>query len=320
MTSSLAYLGPCRDSSAGCHERDRYAQLQLPQAWSEGRISGGRWIAPDEYFWTPDEFFKASSDMTPELLNEIRARTGSSFYTLSLVEQCSLLGVAYEKLHPADMERACVERPLDGTQCVEEFSFNYFANAGWAGDCGEGSSLHLLMHVVRSLLEEQGIMYHNYWYRALSRKGCPNGIHMRALIDEGEAKLIEHEANSILEPSRLAATYDAWSLKPRNYPLPRKANAEMFPLRDFLAVCAALTPANLASMVKLDVLGYRGAGWPDLTLQKQSHLRFVEVKQGTDKFTHRQAYWIRNYAIPLALDFQVLHVEPSMKIGLRKRV
>jgi hypothetical protein len=55
-----------------------------------------------------------------------------------------------------------------------------------------------------------------------------------------------------------------------------------------------LSKRALAQIINLDVLGHMGMGWPDLTLQKDTALMFVEVKQSQDKFTHRQAYWIRN--------------------------
>jgi hypothetical protein len=106
----------------------------------------------------------------------------------------------------------------------------------------------------------------------------------------------------------------------RSFPLPHKLSHKTFTLDHLLTVCEGLSKRALAQIINLDVLGHMGMGWPDLTLQKDTALMFVEVKQSQDKFTHRQAYWIRNYAIPLGLDFTVLHVTPSIKVGLRRRV
>ncbi|MFI4939126.1 MAG: hypothetical protein ACHP7O_02080 [Burkholderiales bacterium] len=321
MTTVKPNLAPCSDVHNGVKDRSRYEELELPTVWTAARLESlGPWIGPDEYFWTPDGFFEVLQLMTPELLCEIRAKTFGCFYNLSLTEQCSLLGVKYQKLHPADMDRACTNPPLKASDSVEKFSFDFFKNQGWAGDLGEGASIHLLAHILRKRLEAQGVRYHNLWYRSLDKSLFPNGIYKRDSIKMRESELIDHEVGSVLEQSNLVTAYDMWSCDPRSFPVPRKLSPETFTLDQLLAVCGGLAKPDLISIINLHVMGYMGMGWPDLTLQKDTALNFVEVKQSQDKFTHRQAYWIRNYAIPLGLDFTVLHVTPSIKVGLRTRI
>jgi hypothetical protein len=118
MTTVKPYLGPCNDSENGANDHSRYEELELPEEWIADRFKNGlcRWIGPDEYFWTPDSFFEAGGGITPELIAEIRSKTAGCFYNLSLKEQCSLLGVEYQKIHPADMVEACTNPPLDASK------------------------------------------------------------------------------------------------------------------------------------------------------------------------------------------------------------
>jgi hypothetical protein len=318
MTTIKPYLGPCRDSSAGVTDQHRYEHFSLPQDWANSHIKSGTWMGPDEYYWTPDGFFEANKIMTPELLHEIREKTGGSFYSLSLTEQCALLGIEYQKIHPADMVAVCANPPLDASKGVEEFSFDFYKNQDWAGDSGEGATIHLLSFMLKRRLDKLDVKYHNYYYLKLSNKLFPHGIFKRECIEAHEYGIIEQEVKSILDFSSLLDVYEIWN-KHQNiaFGLPRKVTPNNLSLDDFLAVCQGLTHSLLTSITNLKVMGYTGMGWPDLTLQKDAKLKFVEVKQSQDKFTHRQAYWIRNFAIPLSLDFKVLHVAPSIKVGLK---
>jgi hypothetical protein len=198
---------------------------------------------------------------------------------------------------------------------VEEFSFDFYKNQGWAGDSGEGASLHLLSFVLRRRFNTLDLKYHNSYYRDLSPKVFPHRVYKRENIESHELEIIAHEASSLLDYSNLLDAYELWNTHFQSFPLPRKVNRNNFSLDDFLSVCEGLTKPFLSSIATLNVMGYGGAGWPDLTLQKDAELKFVEVKQSQDKFTDRQAYWIRNFAIPLGLDFKVLHVAPSIKVG-----
>jgi hypothetical protein len=75
-----------------------------------------------------------------------------------------------------------------------------------------------------------------------------------------------------------------------------------------LAGWRRLDIATLYKFCERTMLGFGGLGWPDLTLFKGQQMKFVEIKQAKDRFTHRQAYWVRNIAKPLNLDLVVLHV------------
>jgi len=281
-------------------------------------LAGYRWTAPDEYFWTPDRYFEAFKTMTPELLREIRAKTFGCFYDLSLDDQCSLLGVKYCRKHPADMQVTCSDRALTSIDSVERFAFDFFRNQGWTGDTFEGFAILLLLFKLRRNLEAQDIKLHNYYYRSLSKSHFPNNIYKRDGIDPDESKIIDWEVEFILQDRGRQATYEQWHKLHKSFTIARNVTPEKFSIESFFAVCDGLTSSVLSRITHLMVMGYLGAGWPDLTLQRNKELSFVEVKQGSDKFTHRQAYWIRNFAVPLGLDFTVLHVTPSLKVGLRR--
>jgi hypothetical protein len=320
MAIPKPYLGPRSDTDEGAKDRRRYQAFKLPETWTNSRLeSPGKWIGPDEYFWTPDTFFDVFPSMTPELLREIRDKTGGCFYGLSLTEQCALLGVKYDRAHPADMADVCANPSLDASSSVEAFSLDFYRNQGYAGDLGEGASICLLAHVLRKRLEAKNIKFHKLWYPAMDKSVFPGGIYQRHKIAPHERDVIRDEVEWVLRPSNRAALYKLWSGDPREFPLRRQLNVKTFPKDHFHAVCEGLTDDRLISIAELNLMGYGGGGWPDLTLQKDGVLKFVEVKQGGDKFTHRQAYWIRNFAIPLKLDFKVLHVVPSIKVGLRAR-
>ena len=321
MTTVKPYLGPCTNSENGANNRSRYEDLNLPEEWIANRFAHGicRWIGPDEYFWTPDSYFEVCDGMTPKLLHEIRKKTSGCYYKLSLPEQCALLGVPYHKMHPADMVEACADPFLDLSRGVEEFSFDFYKKQGWAGDSGEGASIHLLSFVLKKRLDARQLKYHGYYYSKLNQQLYPHGVYTRDRIQVAELDIIEHEIGVLLEFSGLLEAYELWHKHHRSFGLPRKVNPDNLPLDDFLAVCEGLSKPFFASFVNLQILGYGGMGWPDLTLQRDAKLKFVEVKQSQDKFTRGQAYWIRNFALPLGLDFKVLHVAPSLKVGLKTR-
>lgn len=318
MTILNPYLGPCRDSRSGVFDQSRYEELQLPEPWTAACLAKGKWIAPDEYFWTPDSFFEVGDSVTPQLLREIRSKTLGCFYDLSLAEQCALLGVKYRRMHPAEMVEVCANPPLDAADRVEKFSFDFFTNQGWTGDSYEGATIHLLLFILRRNLEAQGVKLHNYWYGGLSKTIYPGGIYKRERIEPHETEIIEWEVDFVKGKAGRNAAYELWRLHYQSFPM-RHLSPEKFLREHFQAVCEGLSQPVLNNITTLMVMGYLGAGWPDLTLQREKALNFVEVKQGADKFTHRQAYWIRNFAVPLALDFTVLHVTPTIKVGLRSR-
>ena len=137
-------LTPCRDDTEGFEDQERYEELGLPPKWIKimsSRFGRKKWIAPDEYFWTPDEFFTVFRGVTPSMLQQIRAKTGGSFYALSLEDQCKLLGVRYERITAASLAAGVV--PLDnvgrgGGMAIEEFVFQCLSAQGWRGTWCEG--------------------------------------------------------------------------------------------------------------------------------------------------------------------------------------
>jgi hypothetical protein len=279
----------------------RQEDLGLPDRWikrfPKGRSFG---IPADEYFWTPDGFFTAVSRMTPKLLAEIRDRTGGSFYDLTLKQQCELLNircetldltnVAYTKQIPKNLGRR-------NGLAIEEFVFYWYLDQGWDGDFCEGATFILIDFIIKNAFESEGLSYYPIY-----RKRNDKYIDCKPIRPKDLA-LIKYTLNTL--SSNEIKNYSENSF----VPLPKLGK---YSLEMAIAGWKHIRKSHRGVMAKIcerAMLGYfEGRGWPDITLFRGNDLKLVEIKKGNDKFTHRQAYWIRNYALPLNLDFQVMHV------------
>jgi hypothetical protein len=319
-------LTPCRDENEGAKDRLRYVELGLPEQWIEQRLnSKGSWIAPDEYFWTPDPYFEVMESMSPQLLQQIRAATGGSFHDLKLIEQCELLGLTYARYDPALMvaEYPELTKLLNGK--VEAFALHYFNEIGWQGDCLEGSAFHFISQLIIKLCQKEGLYCHGTWYAERHVKenySCAfleNGFCQRNEVSKNELAALTQLIATIGE-DMLEGIYSEWcldhraALVNRGVSLPRVANSSTFSFETLLLTWRGFGFNNWVELCRLQLLGYGGkGGWPDLTLWKDGQLRFVEVKQASDKFTERQPSWVRNFARPMGLNVEVMHIIKRLK-------
>ena len=307
MTLYVPRLDPCRSDHDGFKDRHRYEELGLPEPWIVNCIRGKGWFPPDEYYWTPDSFFTTCDEMSPELLNEIRVRTGGCFFDLNLVQQCKVLGVPLEVIDASKMGAGKVAIQNIGKRGgipIELFALDCFKAQGWDGDRCEGASFFIISHAVRALVEKAKVAYHPQEWKA-NRKP-----RIRIRLESHESDVLD-KAVEQLNDALLDEWYQCALKTPHKAVIPKGAAAGLT-LSQVLACWKALGAEEVRRFCELQMLGFNGMGWPDLTLHRGCKVQFVEVKKAGDKFTHRQPYWFRNFARPMGWDVKVLNLVQKM--------
>jgi len=295
--------------------------LGLPRAWIDHfRASAGRWVAPDEYFWTPQNFFTALPATLHPYIAEVRERTGGSFHSLPLPEQARVLGIEYSSMPITELgvgdrspERAS---PKTG---VEFDVLRHFERNGWSGEACEGSTFMLAKYLIHSAMAERGIQF-----------PATDPLTHAPIVDRqlsGEERLELERASSRLTLSSLIGAYREYrstrGVRTVHTMVSRRDREAGVRERPFLqmpqaandlkeeqieACWDALGYERIRDVCELWMRGYGGAGWPDLTMGNGQKLRLVEVKRKADKFTLPQTYWVRNIAKPMRWPVEVLHV------------
>ncbi|MDP1692117.1 MAG: VRR-NUC domain-containing protein [Burkholderiaceae bacterium] len=290
-------LEPVLSSKLGSRDFQRMAGMGLPPAWIDRhRKSPGYWIAPDEYFWTPDAYFMALEGVTKELLRGIRDASSGSFFELPLRSQCELLGADYIAVSPKDADML---RPEPGIR-LEQKVMARLREAGWQGECGEGASLALAELAVRRKIEVAGF---TYWpVKWLSRMPPEH-----RQLDQAESNALAQAVAEVTE-AEVVTIYVNWKRNPQSVSLSPAAGRHGLAVDDVCACFAAMTEDMLRAKCERSMLGFGVGGWPDLTVARDGELRLIEVKSKRDRFTERQATWFRNYARPLGWRVAVQHV------------
>lgn len=311
-------LAPCANASGLIPDAQIYHSLALPEEWIAQRLSG-RWIRPEEYFWTSDDFFNVIKGMTPELLAAIRAATGGAFHSLPLAAQCEILGLPIERVDPlAIYSRNALQQDII-TDCVEEFVLDLHRKDGWEGDRLEGASLMFFCNVAKKMAVKRGVRFNLHYDKPFpqdqvdaKRQGGLTKDELKELASMYEELNDESEVERILEIVK-AREED----KTPVIALP-KGSATHLTTDGLLRAWRSLDISAWVKLFELGALGYSTFGWPDLTLTKNGRLKFVEVKQGSDKFTMRQPYWWRNIGRPMQFNVSVAHVTPTLSETRRR--
>lgn len=319
--SYVPRLSPCKSVNDGADDWNRYEELGLPRQWIDlHKSTESRWIAPDEYFWTPDSYFNVLPGMTPALLAEIRARTGGSFFKLKLAKQCEFIGATLSRVTQSELGGANYFLSGNYKRAIEHAALDYFAAKGWRGDPCEGASFKVGLHLARCWFADHDIDF-------VPKDAMDYREGERALTEEQRIALAM-AIDAINENELIAAFETAKSLKGQPAPdyndyywATRKAGRTPKPFLTLPPGMSVITsdhivegwraigPDRFARACERWMNGYGGAGWPDLTIHKNGVMRLVEVKGGSDKFTQRQADFIRNIARPLGWPVEVLHVK-----------
>lgn len=301
---SIPRLKPCLSDRDGYADWDRYEQLGLPDAWTNlCKKFPGVWIAPDEYFWTPNGFFQEWEGMTPDLLKAIRRSTGGCFYALSLQQQCAILGASYSQVDVSGLSDDQVPPTRIGKRGgkpIEVFALECYEKQGWKGDRREGAAFYFISYAVQELVESKGI---TFFPSNLRSDGSLIG---RESLNEQESAALNYAVNE-LDDAFFRRSYSRWRRDTFLAYVTKTTPAE-FSVEQVIGCYRVLGRQATYNLCERNMLGFTGMGWPDLTLYRENILRLVEVKSNSDKLTHRQAYWFRNCAIPLRWSVEVLHV------------
>ena len=294
-------LKPVISNNIGFWNFARYEQLGLPLDWiKECQSSRGIWVAPDEYFWTPDSFFLARKGMSKKRLIQIRALTGGSFFELELKQQCKLLKVSYKETTPLQYEEIRSQRG----KTLEERVLLTMSEQGWHGERFEGATFFIAMHAIREMIEGQGL---TYWpLKWLSHLEPKSRGKLTARELEGLDDAIDQLGSSYIE-----AVFSNWQEASHSCSMPKVAQKENIKLKDVLHCLPVIKKDYLKDACVREMLGYGVMGWPDLTVIKGKELRFIEVKSIKDKLTQRQGGWCRNFAKPLGWPVTILHIQNS---------
>ncbi|MGH7801214.1 MAG: hypothetical protein ACREOW_11420 [Thermodesulfobacteriota bacterium] len=178
---------------------------------------------------------------------------------------------------------------------IEEFVFQCLGAQGWRGTWCEGSSFIPIIELVRQLVEGKGIRFFPVEWDISGRH------FVREELSDKETHIL-WAAISVVTDRLLEGFYKEWqTIDPRNA-------TKSVSLDQLLDIWHSFGQDEIHRICARAMLGFYTAWWPDLTLHRDGKIRFVEVKKGSDKFTHRQSYWVRNFALPLDWDVVVLNV------------
>jgi len=293
---------PCFDETVGANDYSLMERIGLPETWI-ARLKaleawGTIWIGVREYYWTPDDWFRVVhfEPTNKKWLADIRQKTGGCFYYLTLADQSRVLSltllcsdVSREKISNKEVWR------LDEQvfHRVEDVALALLRRDGWQGLADEGGIAHATVSLIR---------------RAVERN---TGVNITALLSSalaaGDAKANWQAIHEYVETDlddnwiyRALHEDSDWAV----HTLCKEGTIE-----SMKTAWTGLGATFFARLVVHSLKHTRGvlSGWPDLTLWKDTAVRFVEVKQ-KDKLHRNQAYWIRNIARPLGLDVSVLRV------------
>ena len=319
-------LAPVRDSSEGSRDWDRYEELGLPAEWIDfHRSRPGPWIAPDEYFWTPTSYFTVLEGVSSSLIERIRERTGGCFFNLPLKEQCALVGAHYVQTDLSTILDGHVGEATSGKSSIEMQVLGHFERLGWRGDPCEGSTFHTAQTLIAGWFIDNGLDFgptHPVTHRPMNRTS----------LSPIEAATLRSGAESLTTDELVRAAQTAKALRgraPEGYKFysleERKAGLRQKPflalpqgsstLKDEHIVegWKALGIERTVQACERKMLGFGTVGWPDITMHRDGETRIVEVKKGGDKFTPRQADFMRNVARPLGWKIEFLHVKIAIK-------
>ncbi len=315
-------LEPCRDSQEGSRDWNRHEELGLPMAWIDWhRSRPGPWIAPDEYFWTPKNYFKVLDGISPAVIEEVRARTGGCFFDWPLQRQCDFIGAKYVPTHLANVVRGSVERVATGKSAIELQVLEFFAAQGWKGEPCEGSTFSAVQHLIACWFIDHGLDFgptDPITHRPMNRQSL-SSAEAAALVGAAnslnEGKIIEAVKTAVRLRSQPPPGYRLLSRQERQAGIRQKPflvlpqGSSTLTMKHVTNGWQALGPSRSIQVCERKMLGFGTGGWPDITMYRDGITRFVEVKKAGDKFTPRQADWVRNIARPLGWEVEFLHVK-----------
>ncbi|HEL2981853.1 TPA: VRR-NUC domain-containing protein [Stenotrophomonas maltophilia] len=223
-------------------------------------------------------------------------------------------GFRYEQLPlacgPGPKQWVC---PREGQLLsVERAALSHFTQLGWRGFSGEGGLLLTLIKAMsfQSLGYDERTRFIEALYTLAADRsyGCPYTV---ATLLQNLAGATQHQvaANFNHMASRGPHVEQAsWGHSSNTSSvLDVFPGLEQWMLLELMAVAGPNLLLRIATLFASNPYEYR-RGWPDITMWKEGHLRFVEVKAPGDSLGKSQKLIAQTFAAPLDLDFTLLDV------------
>ncbi|MEQ1545540.1 VRR-NUC domain-containing protein, partial [Methyloglobulus sp.] len=183
---------------------------------------------------------------------------------------------------------------------VEEMGLYYYQLLGWNGVSDEGNIVKLIIHAINyGMQNETGEPIFGYLKR--HRAWVDKNNHLLSVTEFLITKLTLAWLTNTLDSNieYFKRLYSNESCDKGNINFVWNGLGKDFFQKLILQIVSRCIPNNLGCSAL--------SGWPDLTLWKNNQIKFVEVKC-KDKLHRNQAYWLRNYSLPLMLDTSLLRI------------
>jgi hypothetical protein len=239
---------------------------------------------------------------TDEMEEGAQGKNLAAFQKLSLSKQCDALSLPLEVVY---LER------LDGHWVVagvsyrrpEDAALAHLVSFGWQGLACEGKATLLLMKA--SCLEQ--LVSLNIF-----------GSREDAAVATFEAQVSRHRDHHVEIISAIQSADEKVIRKNLSEIFSWPMYNQLNPVMDkeiLVRIWRVMSPKLLAKLAQYicDEHHYR-AGWPDLTLVRESGVRFVEVKT-TDKFHASQLQTILDVLKPENTDIGVIQIKPKPNLA-----
>lgn len=317
VANKIYSTAPCFSETSRSTDHAYLTSLGLPTDWIENQCFDAngrqreefRGLSPAEYYWTPDNFLAIYGRNGEEEIRQVREVTGGCFYSKSLSEQCSELGIAmhYINADRSGQGRSSWRLASGGLSTPEEVVLERMRAEGWSGHNDEWRGpLSIFNDVLTAFRSSRGVRSITNCERTMGVVGyqeyCDGAMKaFRKVSDENVEKLLVRNFRKH-GPRDVGASYRGLNEK------------------DVVGYWRALGRDYFLTLWKqhLELERYggvgMGAGGADLTLWRdegnQIVHKYVEVKT-TDKLGHRQAYFLRNFVLPLKWDYSIVVVRPD---------
>lgn len=318
VQTSVHSTAPCFNEEARSTDREYLKSLGLPSDWIENQCidAGGRQrqefmgLSPAEYYWTPDSFLAIYGRNGKDEIAQVRKVTGGCFYANCLAEQCAELDIPLNNIVTGRSGKGRKSWHLASGELgsPEEVVMERMRAEGWSGHNDEWRGpLRIFNDVLQAFRSKLGVR---------SIANCERTMGVKGYQDYCDAamKFFSTVPDGIVERF-LVRQFRQWG--PREVGQLYRALTE----KDLIEYWRVFGREYFLTLWKqhLELMRHdghgMGAGGADLTLWRfdgdQIVHKYVEVKT-TDKLGYRQAYFLRNFVLPLKWDYSIVRVRPRV--------
>lgn len=309
--------------------RELYFQTTLRRAkWSETHADA-----------SPDDLKAASAAIEAEVLNEIKAKHAASpKYNFSEPSQEDVLKRYDVDVHAVDAAysdqptKGKVIRLGDETVSPEAYVTHLYRSQGWSVLLLESMPLHALFGVMMWLLIQDGSdprvrmvgFGDRHTYEASGEKEpiwtlLPDDFGGRGYPKRRKKQIAKHFELFPEDREGMLWLFDYW--RPMSSDLRQYLWAHRETDVDRARrIVTMLEPTHIVSILRYLVSDYWGhyLGWPDLLLQRDDEVLFIEVKSSSDRLSGDQKRWIVDNHEHLKLPFRLVKLHrkpPGSQVG-----